>query len=87
MFALYLIAAGLTLPAGVTIYPALLLNALSVGVLSDLLDLSQNAADILQGVGVLGAFVVAAFLNGAFMSYGWRSIRRGVKCRQSGKVL
>jgi hypothetical protein len=76
---LYLIAVGLTLPIGVTIYPALMLNALAVGVLSDLLGMSQSAADMLQGAGMLAAFAVAALLNGAVVSYAWRSMRRNIK--------
>jgi hypothetical protein len=79
--ALYLLAAGLTLPTGLAIYPALWVNAWLADATHELLGFSGNAAGAVQVAGVFVVFAVAALLNGALASYSWRSIRADIKAQ------
>ena len=72
---LYLVAAALTLPVGVVIYPALWINSLLAGVLASLFRLEDRGSEVLALSGVGTVFVLAAVANAFVIAELWRARR------------
>lgn len=73
--ALYLLAALLTLPAALLIYPALFVNLFLAGALANLLGLGPVAEQAVIEAGVTVVFLVAALVNAVLLRLMWQSVR------------
>ncbi|WP_285690471.1 hypothetical protein [Actinoplanes sp. NBRC 103695] len=72
---IYLVAASLTLPVGMLIYPALWINSLLTSAVASLFRLGDRGSEVLTLSGVGTVFVLAAIANALVLAELWDARR------------